>query len=187
MALVLLMASVPTAVAEEGPTKDISRLSPNELVGPSPYIRKMLSGRSWLITSGLDPVLGIGLSGRKDIAPSSVLPQDFSQFTFQTEPAIAVDPKDPDHLLVGLIDYNFPGMVTYNSIDGGATWEGPQQAKFPRQDLAAAGDPIVAFDRNGTAYYAFITLDIEEFTIGPLLGSAVVSAISLNRSPDGPG
>ena len=215
MALVLLMASVPTAVAEEGPTKDIRNLSPNELVGPSPYIRDMLSGRSWLITSGLDPALGIGLSGRKDIAPSSgprsvlpqaggggaalvpyrdpsakfsrniLIPQDFSQFTFQTEPAIAVDPKDPDHLLVGLIDYNFPGMVTYNSIDGGATWEGPQQAKFPRQELAAAGDPIVAFDRKGNAYYAFISLDIEEFTVGPLLGSAVVSAISLNRSTDG--
>ena len=194
--------------------KDFRRLTPGELVAPSEHIRKMLSGRTWLITSGLDPALGIGLGSRNDIPPSSgsrsilqqggggavlvpyrdpsakfsrnvLIPEDFSQSPFQTEPSLAIDPKDPDHLLVGLIDYNFPSMVSYSSIDGGATWEGPHQAKYPRQDLGAAGDPIVAYDRDGNAYYAFISLDVEEFTIGPLLGSVLVSAIAVSGSPDG--
>ena len=215
MALLLVVASAPALVAGEGPEGDLRRLSPDELAAPSPAVRKMLSGRAWLITSGMDPALGIGLDSRRNVPPSSaprsilpqaggggaalvpyrdpsakfsrniLIPQDFSQFPFQTEPSVAVDPKDPDHLLVGLIDYNFPGMVSYSSIDGGVTWEGPTQVRYPRQDLASAGDPIVAFDRQGNAYYAFISLDVEEFTVGPILGTAVVSAISLNRSTDG--
>ncbi|MCZ6789279.1 MAG: hypothetical protein O7D33_04965, partial [Chloroflexi bacterium] len=114
-----------------------------------------------------------------------LIPEDFTSLTFQTEPSLAIDPKDPDHLLVGLIDYNFTDMVSYTSIDGGSTWEGPHHAKYPRKDLAVAGDPIVAFDREGNAYYAFISLNVQEFTVGPILGQAVVSAISMNSSTDG--
>lgn len=212
--LLIVTTSTPT-FAQDSSSTDITKLTQAELVSPSPYIRKMLSGRMWLISEGLDPTLGIGVNPQSNIQPFNgprtvqpqaggggaalvpyrdpstkfsrnvLIPRDFSQFTFQTEPSLAVDPLDPDHILVGLIDYNFPGMVSYSTIDGGVTWEGPYQVKYPRQDLAAAGDPIVAFDRNGTAYYAFISLDVEEFTVGPLLGSSVVSAISLNRSTDG--
>ncbi len=190
-------------------------MKPGELAAPTESFRKMLSGRSWLIASGLDPVLGVGLGDVKDAPPSSgggspasqaggggaalvpyrdpsakfsrnvLIPNDFSQYTYQTEPSLAVDPKDPDHILVGMIDYNFPNMVTYSSIDGGATWDGPHRANYPRQDLASAGDPVVAFDRNGNAYYAYISLDVEEFTVGPLLGQVMVSAIAMSRSTDG--
>ena len=207
--------STPGILADEGTVGDIRRLAPDELVGPSKYVRNLLSGRSWLITNGLDPALGMGLESRRNIAPSSslrtvqpqaggggaalvpfrdpsakfsrniLIPEDFSSLTFQTEPSIAIDPKDPDHLLVGLIDYNFTDMVSYTSIDGGTTWEGPSHAKYPRKELAVAGDPIVAFDRQGNAYYAFISLNVQEFTVGPILGQAVVSAISMNSSSDG--
>ena len=214
--LVLLLSVIPLAMAQAGDGEaELQKLKPGELTAPMGPFREMLSGRNWLIASGLDPVLGIGLDGRKEAPPSSgsgspasqaggggaalvpyrdpsakfsrniLIPSDFSSATFQTEPSLAVDPKDPDHILVGMIDYNFPNMVTYSSIDGGATWEGPHQAKYPRADLGAAGDPIVAFDSKGNAYYAFISLDIEEFTVGPLLGSALVSAISVARSTDG--
>lgn len=173
----------------------------------------MLSGRSWLVTNGLDPTLGIDLKNRGDSLSNSVssavhpqaggaalvpfrdpsakfsrnilITEDFSPLTFQTEPSLAVDPNDPDHLLVGLIDYNFTDMVSYASIDGGATWKGPNHAKYPRKELAVAGDPIVAFDRNGNAYYAFISLNVEEFSVGPIAGQAIVSSISLNSSKDG--
>ena len=214
LALLVPLLSLSTAQAGEGDV-NLRELKPGELASPLEPVRKMLSGRNWLITSGLDPALGIGLGSRKEAPPSSggggpaaqaggggaalvpyrdpsakfsrniLIPSDFSQFTFQTEPSLAIDPGDPDHILVGMIDYNFPNMVTYSSIDGGATWEGPHQAKYPRQDLGAAGDPIVAFDRKGNAYYAYISLDIEEFTIGPLLGSSLVSAITVSRSADG--
>ncbi len=213
-ALSLALVPMAAALGDDGKTQ-LSELKPGELTAPLDAYRDMLSGRMWLITSGLDPSLGIGLGGVKEAPPGSaggspaqqaggggsalvpyrdpsarfsrniLIPSDFSQSTFQTEPSIAIDPKDPDHILVGMIDYNFPNMVSYSSIDGGATWGGPDAAKYPRQDLGAAGDPIVAFDRNGTAYYAFISLDIEEYTVGPLLGSAIVSAISVSRSADG--
>ena len=60
--------------------------------------------------------------------------RDFSRVPFQTEPHLAVNPKDPEHLILGLIDYNFPGITTYNSIDAGVTWEGPYQVKYPSGD-----------------------------------------------------
>ena len=214
LAFLVSLMSTQAILADEGTVGDIRRLAPDELAGPSKYVRNLLSGRSWLITNGLDPALGIGLESRRDIAPSSpltvqpqaggggaalvpfrdpsakfsrniLIPEDFSALTFQTEPSIAIDPKDPDHLLVGLIDYNFTDMVSYTSIDGGTTWEGPHHAKYPRKELAVAGDPIVAFDREGNAYYAFISLNVQEFTVGPILGQAIVSAISMNSSSDG--
>ena len=214
--VVLLVSFLPVASAQAGEGDvDLRELKPGELSAPLEPFRRMLSGRSWLITSGLDPVLGIGMGGIKEAPPSSgggspasqagvggaalvpyrdpsakfsrniLVPNDFSQLPFQTEPSLAVDPKDPDHILVGMIDYNFPNMATYSSIDGGATWEGPHPARYPRADVAVAGDPIVAFDREGNAYYAYISLDVEDYTLGPLLGSAVVSRISLSRSSDG--
>lgn len=111
--------------------------------------------------------------------------RDFSRVPFQTEPSLAVDPKDPEHLILGVIDYNFPGITTYNTIDGGATWEGPYQVKYPSNDLGAAGDPVIAFDRQGNAYAASISIDEEEFVVGNAVGSAAVSAIPIATSSDG--
>ncbi|MBF8267692.1 MAG: hypothetical protein HW388_1200 [Dehalococcoidia bacterium] len=111
--------------------------------------------------------------------------RDFSSFPFQTEPSLAVDPKDPEHILLGVIDYNFPGITTYTSIDGGATWEGPYQVKYPSDDDGAAGDPVMAFDRQGKAYAASISLVAEEFAIGNAVGSAATSAIPIATSEDG--
>ena len=70
-----------------------------------------------------------------------MIPSDYSQFTFQTEPSIAVDPNDPDHLLVGMIDYNFPNMVSYSSIDGGATWKGRIEPNIPGRPLVLRATP----------------------------------------------
>ncbi|MBI4202492.1 MAG: exo-alpha-sialidase [Chloroflexi bacterium] len=216
VSLVLMLLPVSSAVGgESGGSADVSQLKLGELVSPSKYFSQMLSGRSWLIAEGLDPVLGIGLDSVKEAPLSSggaspatqaggagaalvpyrdpsakfsrnvLIPTDYTGSPFQTEPSIAVNPKDPDHLVVGLIDYNFPNMVAYTSIDGGVTWQGPNLIAYPRRDLASAGDPIVAFDRQGNVYYAFISLDIEEFSVGPIASSAVVSSISVARSTDG--
>lgn len=212
--LVLAPASATFASEGERGT-DVLDLEEDGVTFPLRQARPLLSSRNWLITSGLDPRLSADLSpkggsqmaaGNRSPAqqaggggaalvpyrdPSAkfsrniLIPTDFSQATFQTEPSIAVDPKDPDHAIVGMIDFNFPDMVSYSTIDGGATWEGPKQVKFPRKDLASAGDPIVAFDRDGNAFYAYISLDIEEFTVGPIASSAVVSSISVSRSSDG--
>ncbi len=111
--------------------------------------------------------------------------RDFSGYPYQTEPSLAVNPKDPEQIILGVIDYSFPGITTYNTIDGGATWEGPYQVKYPQQDLGGSGDPVLAFDRQGTAYAASISFDEEDFTIGNAVGAASVSAIPVSKSQDG--
>ncbi len=114
-----------------------------------------------------------------------LIPRDFSAAPMQTEPHIAVNPDDPDHLIAGMIDYNFPGVTSYVSIDGGESWEGPIQLKHPRDEIASAGDPVVAFDRDGNAHMIFISIDTEEFSLGNIIGTAQVSSISLSSSTDG--
>ena len=64
-----------------------------------------------------------------------LITRDFSGTPIQTEPHLAVHPKDPEHLLLGTVDYNFPNVSSYLSIDGGETWEGPSQPQFLRDDL----------------------------------------------------
>ncbi len=106
-------------------------------------------------------------------------------FPIQTEPHIAVDPNDPDHIVLGTIDYNFPGMSTYTSFDGGETWDGPNQVRFFREDFRAAGDPVIAFDRDGNVYMASISLGFEEFQLGTIFSSAEVSSMAVSKSTDG--
>ncbi len=114
-----------------------------------------------------------------------IITRDFSNAPIQTEPHIAVNPRDPKNLLVGVIDYNFGGVSAYVSFDGGETWLGPRQVKYSRGDLGSGGDPVVAFDREGNAYFVQISLDIEEFRIGTAVSSEVVSSIVVSKSSDG--
>ncbi len=114
-----------------------------------------------------------------------LITRDFSPLTLQTEPDIAVDPNDPDHLVVGAIDFNFPNNSAYVSIDGGVTWEGPQQIEFLKDDRVSGGDPVVAFDSQGNVHFASISIGVEEFTIGPAVGFAELSSIQLTSSNDG--
>jgi hypothetical protein len=106
--------------------------------------------------------------------------------TIQTEPSIAVDPTDPEHLLMGTIDYNMAGNIAaYTSFDGGETWEGPNRVRYFNEDFGAAGDPVVAFDRDGTCYLSMISIGIQEFRIGTLVSEAEVSSLIVAKSFDG--
>jgi hypothetical protein len=79
------------------------------------------------------------------------------------ETTIAVNPTDPDNMIAGANDYqlaiNPGGHVTASTLsratvtfDGGATWTAyPIRANSTYQ---ATGDPAVAFDDAGNAYYA---------------------------------
>jgi hypothetical protein len=80
----------------------------------------------------------------------------------QNETTIAVNPTDPTNVVAGANDYE-PGVDTisgvYASFDGGRTW--PYSTHLPDvqsldRDILASGDPAVAFDSEGTAYYATI-------------------------------
>ncbi|BAS26431.1 sialidase family protein [Limnochorda pilosa] len=139
--------------------------------------------------SGVMQAPGAALVPFRNPAPAFsrdlLITRDFSQTPFQTEPHLAADPQDPDHLVVGVIDYNFPTMSTYVSLDGGATWEGPHQAPYLPDDQVSGGDPVLAFDREGDLYLASISIGVEDFTVGPLFLSTLVSSIAVARSSDG--
>ena len=106
-------------------------------------------------------------------------------YPYNTEPHIAVDPTDPEHLVLGTIDFNLNNVASYVSFDGGETWDGPRQTRVFREDFGFGGDPVVAFDRDGVVYMAQLSLGAEEFTIGNIRSFALVSSIVVNRSFDG--
>jgi len=114
-----------------------------------------------------------------------LITRDFSNAPIQTEPHIAVNPKNHDHLVVGVIDYNFFGVSAYVSFDGGGTWTGPRQLRYLRDDLSSGGDPVVDFDREGNVYFSYISIGVEEFRIGAAVSEEVVSSIVVARSVDG--
>ncbi|MGH2561163.1 MAG: sialidase family protein, partial [Thermomicrobiales bacterium] len=114
-----------------------------------------------------------------------IISRQVGLFPLQTEPHIAVDPFDPEHLVMGTIDYNFPAISTYTSFDGGETWEGPHQVRYFREDFTGAGDPVIAFDSLGNVYATMISVGIEEFTIGNLTSFAEVSSMIVAKSLDG--
>jgi hypothetical protein len=79
------------------------------------------------------------------------------------ETSIAVDPTDANHILGGANDYqlgiNPGGHVTESvlsrahvSFDGGKTWS--EYPLYSNSAYQATGDPSVAFDADGHAYYA---------------------------------
>lgn len=207
--LLLLAGLAATAFSARAETPFLKRRLAAEVLVP--FQPEVLSGRPWLIASGQDPALklapGVGPAEYGEISlqapgpgaaalipyrdPSAkfsrtiLLSRDLGRLPFQTEPHLDVNPKDPNHIVAGLIDYNFPGIAIYVTIDGGATWEGPFQPKFPRREMAGAGDPTVAFDHKGNVYAAQISLDVVEFSIGSIVGSALVSNVSVSPSTDG--
>ena len=116
---------------------------------------------------------------------NQIVTRQVGLFPIQTEPHIAVDPVDPDHLVMGTIDYNFPTISTYVSFDGGETWDGPNLIRYFQEDLGAAGDPVIAFDRDGNVFATQISIGIEEFQIGSLLSADLVSSLIVAKSTDG--
>ena len=74
--------------------------------------------------------VGGALVPYRDPGPGVQPPTSSSRATSARRPtrpnrSIAVDPNDPEHLVLGTIDYNFPSNSSYVSLDGGETWEGP--------------------------------------------------------------
>jgi hypothetical protein len=170
------------------PHGDRGELSP--MTGPSlgPVMEQNINPLAGLNRPTAQGAPGV-LVPYRDPAPSFsrslLVTRDYSDRRMQTEPDIAVNPLDPDHLVLGTIDYNFPANSVYVSIDGGANWDGPFQTKYVRDDLGAGGDPVVQFDSQGNVHIASISIGQEEYGIGGASGFALVSSIAVASSTDG--
>ncbi len=87
------------------------------------------------------------------------------------EPAIAVDPRNPDIVVAGAQDLRLVAQGAhrwsgyYRSIDGGLTWSSsllpgfpgdtsPQGLASPLRYFTGSGDDEVSFDRTGNLYYS---------------------------------
>jgi len=113
-----------------------------------------------------------------------LITRDFSQMPIQTEPHLEANPNDPEHLVLGIIDYNFPSNSSYVSFDGGETWEGPNQVPYLQDDRVSGGDPVLTFDNDGNVYMAMISMGVEEFAVGPVAIYSMVSSIAVSSSTD---
>jgi hypothetical protein len=102
-------------------------------------------------------------------APDDVMDLRANQVTTadQQEPTLAVDPTNPDNVLVAAKDWRTgPKQVWYyRSTDGGRTWS-DGVVSTGASELPNASDPVLAFDANGTAYISFIGYNQNDLTVG---------------------
>ncbi|MGH9244255.1 MAG: sialidase family protein [Acidimicrobiales bacterium] len=97
------------------------------------------------------------------------------------ETAIAINPTNPNNVIAGSNDYESgidSVMGIYTSFDGGHTWPYSRHARqvvTPSAQMYGTGDPVLAFDREGVAYAAFIAF----------ARASCDSYIAVSRSEDG--
>ncbi|MCP8305324.1 MAG: exo-alpha-sialidase [archaeon] len=90
-------------------------------------------------------------------------------FSIQDGPTIAINPIDPENIVVGAYDLRNPFLYGYiwyyASIDGGETWiEGPLPGA---ESFAMISDPSLAFGLDNITYFATIATEPVDLTISP--------------------
>jgi hypothetical protein len=108
-ALAGLLIAQPSGVRAED---ERIQLTP-QFTSPFQPFSQMLSGRSWLVASGQGGG-GAALVPYRDpsakFSRNILISEDFGDLPIQTEPHLAVNPNDPDHIIAGMINYGFPSL-----------------------------------------------------------------------------
>ncbi|MDW7977946.1 MAG: sialidase family protein [Candidatus Caldarchaeum sp.] len=113
-----------------------------------------------------------------------VVTYDIGNRPYQNEPHIAVNPNNPEHLVMASHDFDVSCAVSYVSFDGGETWRGPAMT-VPGPEDSFCSDPVVAFGRDGTVYYVLLSIGSRPLRIGRLLYETDVASITVSVSKDG--
>jgi hypothetical protein len=74
----------------------------------------------------------------------------FTSGNHQTENSIAVNPVNPNNILVSTNSSIANRQTYFYSLDGGMTWAGAEEGPG---NTAVRGDPVALFDSYGNAYY----------------------------------
>lgn len=91
------------------------------------------------------------LIGAIATAQTRVSPQSDNQ---QSEPFIAVNPTDPNNLIIVAISFqsSVNRIGAYYTTDGGQNWSVNEDILGSNLPGKGAGDPMIAFDGSGVAY-----------------------------------
>ncbi len=115
----------------------------------------------------------------------------------ETEPFIAVNPANPDNIIVAWMSITYPSkIITKCSFDGGITWGNINYLPhFSNNILITSADESITFNNSGTAFISYvdykITLDsgfvrVAKSTNGGISWSNPVNAIDALTQPDKP-
>jgi hypothetical protein len=197
-ALLVVALSFPVAPRQASAQQPDSQ----RLMAP---IEDLLSASSWLAVSGRDPrypasgsvaAWDIGLAptaatpvaANPDAAsapPEQIVTRQLGLVPVNAEPSLAVDPLDPNHLVLGVSALDLPSVATYVSFDAGATWDGPVQVPYFPLDAVSIGGPIVAFDSEGVVYLVSRSVTFDLLSFDGRQERVPRSRIAISKSTDG--
>lgn len=196
--MVLLMLLAPLAsVAQDTTPKNADMWA---------AIEDVLSASAWLYATGQDPrhqdlamsVVPWNLDrGDEELLPepqeasapaflpNQIVSHSVGSIPVSSEPSIAVNPGDPDHIVLGVSALDLPSVATYVSFDGGDSWQGPTQVPQFHHDAGSIGGPLVAFDRAGIVYLVSRSIGDDGRSAGADGRLAEQSRLAVSTSQDG--
>jgi hypothetical protein len=190
--LVMLFGTVaggaaPLATNSEGVTKDLAaELAvgddeiPDDASGPLDFrgadfgngLSSCPQAGRTTTPSPLQDLTPDALSNEANSTHNIRVSQDYSCFP-QNETSVDINPRNQNNVVGGANDYRngFGGSGFFATTDNGKTWYDGTKAfpgGLPNGDdhLDGGGDPAIAYDREGTAYYADIHFDRVSLTNG---------------------
>jgi hypothetical protein len=206
VALILALSALSSALATVARTDSRSALFPSAdgelLLLP---LADLVTASSWLAIVGEDPrhatlpAADDGARERAGLATATPVPGDiggdFSRerlvsralgpLGVSASPALAVDPTDPNHVILATTDLDLPSTAVYASVDGGASWDGPRQVPYSPGDRGAVGNASLAFGAEGSLYLATLSLSSGQIPLGNSSVGAPVTHVAVSRSDDG--
>jgi hypothetical protein len=98
-----------------------------------------------------------------DCLPSTIAPFGERIVDAEMETHLAVNPRDPDNIVVAWMQDLFTGLVVATTQDGGTHWTVvpvPGTSRCSGGDMDIAADPWLSFAPDGTLYLSGFSLDL---------------------------